>query len=129
MNNPITIRVCDFTGGPYAVSAEDGQRLRDQIAPLLRAGTPVALSIAGIDTLMGAFLNAALEPLCADLSEARFGALLMLRDISQDDRAMVERSMRNARVYYANPAAYNAAWREELGADCSRCATVAEREN
>ena len=115
MTIPVAIRVLDFTGCPFAVSADDGQRLYERIAPLLRAGTPVALSFAGIEVVIGAFLNAALGPLCADFPEARLGVLLTLRDISPDEREMVECSIRNARAYYANPAAYDAAWEDELG--------------
>lgn len=129
MNEAITIQVRDFTGCPFAVSAEDGLRLHDQIAPLLRAGTPVALSFAGIDAVIGAFLSAALGQLCADIPEPRLGALLTFRDIPADDRATVERSMRNARRYYANPAAYDAAWKEELEDTATICATPNEQEN
>ena len=129
MNNPTIIRVCDSTGGPFAVSAEDGQRLHDQIAPLLCAGTAVALSFAGIDAVFGAFLSTAFGQLCAHIPEARLGALLNFRDISADDRATVERSMLNARAYYANPAAYDAAWKEELEDTATICATLTEQEN
>jgi len=41
MTVPVTIRVLDFTGCPFAVSAEDGQRVCDQIAPLLPVGQPL----------------------------------------------------------------------------------------
>lgn len=129
MTATVTIRVAEFAGGPFAVSAEDGQRLYERIAPLLREGTPVALSFAGIEIVIGAFLNSAVGPLCADFAEDRLGVLLTLRDISADDRATVERSMRNARAYYANPAAYDAAWREELGDNDSTCSTFVKREN
>ena len=129
MNEATTIQVRDFTGGPFAVSAEDGQRLHDQIAPLLRAGTPVALSFAGIDAAIGAFLSAALGQLCAGIPEARLGALLTFRDMPADDRATVERSMRSARSYYANPGAYDAAWKQELEDTATICATLAEQEN
>lgn len=129
MTEPVAIRVAEFAGGPFAVSAEDGQRLCERIAPLLRASTPVALSFAWIEAVTGAFLNAGLGPLCSDFPEDRLGVLLTLRDISADDRATVERSMRNARAYYANPVAYDAAWREELGDNDSTCSTFAKREN
>lgn len=129
MTATVTIRVAEFAGGPFAVSAEDGQRLYERIAPLLQEGTPVALSFAGIEAMIGAFLNSAVGLLCVDFAEDRLGVLLTLRDISADDRATVERSMRNARAYYANPAAYDAAWREELGDNDSTCSTFAKREN
>jgi hypothetical protein len=117
MTAPVCVRVADFAGGPFAVSAEDGQRLCQRIMPLLHVGTPVALSFAGIEAVIGAFLNAALGPLCTDFPEDRLGDLLTLWNISVDDLAVVERSLHNTRVYYANRAACEAAWAAELGED------------
>ena len=45
MTQPITVRVYDIVGGPFCVAAGDGQRLHDKIAPLLRAGQPIMLSL------------------------------------------------------------------------------------
>lgn len=120
MTAPVTIRVLDFTGCPFAVSSEDGQRLHERIAHLLAADAPVALSFAGIDVLSGAFLAASIGPFCADYSEAELARLLTVRNISLSDREMVKPNKANARRYYANRAAYDAAWREELGDDCSK---------
>jgi len=113
MISPVTVKVLDFSGCPFAVSADDGDRLRSRIAPLLHAGTAVSLSFAGIEAVIGAFVNAALGPLCRDFSDEQLGNLLTYQDIRADDRATVDRSIRNARAYYANPAAYNAAWAAE----------------
>jgi hypothetical protein len=115
MTAPVAIRVADYTDGPFAVSVADGERLRERVAPLLRAGTPVVLFFTGIEVLIGAFVRAALGPLCADFPVGQIEDLLNLRDITSDGRCAVERAMRNARAYYANPAAYDAAWAEEMG--------------
>jgi hypothetical protein len=115
MTAAVTINVRDFTGCPFAVATEDGNRLHDRIAPLLAADTPVALSFAGIDVLSGAFLVASIGPFCADYSEADLDRLLTVRDIAANDRETVKRNLVNARRYYANPAAYDAAWAEEMG--------------
>lgn len=56
MSAPIAIRVVDLVG-PICVSTDDGQRIYDTIAPLLRTGRPVALSFAGITTVIAAFLT------------------------------------------------------------------------
>ena len=115
MTAAVSMRVTDFTGGPFSVSAEDGQMLHKRIAPLLRAGTTVALSFAGIEILSGAFLAASVSPFCAEFSEAELARLLTVRDISVDDLLVVHLCMKNARRYYANRAAYDAAWAEEMG--------------
>ena len=129
MSMPVAIWVADYSSGPFAVSVEDGQRLCDGIAPIPRAGTPVALSFAGIEVLIGAFLATSIGPCCADYSEAELDRLLSVRYISASDRETVKRNLVNPRRYDANRTAYDTAWREELGDDYSRCAMVAEREN
>jgi len=68
MTVPVPIRVFDFTGGPFAVSAEDGQRVHD-------------------------------------------GALL-------------DRAVRNAKAYYANPKAFDDAWHQEIGDDAPACVSL-----
>jgi len=115
MTAPVAIRVADYTGGPFAVSVADGQRLCERIAPLLQTGTQVALSFAGIEILSGAFLAASVSPFCAEFSEAELARLLTVRDISADDLLSVHLCMKNARRYYANRASYDAAWAEEMG--------------
>ena len=115
MNGELNIRVADFAGGPFAVSAADGDALLAQVRPLLRARVPVVLSFAGVEALTGAFLSAGLGPLVTEFTDADLGELLTLQHISADHRAAVNRSLRNARAYYANRAAYDAAWAEEMG--------------
>lgn len=117
MKAPVTVRVVDFTGCPFAVSAEDGNRLHDRIAPMLHAGTPIALSFAGIETVIAAFLSAAIGPLCAEFTDEQMERLLTVHDLSPDNRATLERSVQSARRYYAHRAAYDAAWAKEMGVD------------
>lgn len=69
MTEPIIVRVFDIVGGPICVSAEDGQRLHGKIAPLLREGRKVALSFEQVDTLISAFLNAAIGQLYGEFPE------------------------------------------------------------
>ncbi len=119
------ISIADFTGGPFAVSAEDGHRIHERLFPLLAANEPAALSFAGIEILTGAFLASAIGPFCANYSEAELARLLTVRDISLGDREMVKLSLMNARRYYANPAAFDTAWAAEMGKDDA--VTIGER--
>jgi hypothetical protein len=115
MNAPVIVSVVAFTGCPFAVSAEDGNRLYDRIAPLMHTGAAVEVSFAGVETVIAAFLSAAIGPLCAEFSDEQMESLLTVRDLIPDNRATLERSTLNARRYYANRAAYDAAWTEETG--------------
>jgi hypothetical protein len=119
MNNPIIIRVCDFTGGPFVVSAEDGQRVPDAIAPVLKEGKPVVLSFAGIETIIAAFLSAAAGQLYGEMVYADVDALLSTRDLNADDRGLFQRVLTNSKRYYENPMAFDQAWAEITGDDKS----------
>jgi len=112
MTNPITIQVRDFTGCPFAVSAEDGERLHDDIAPALRQGTLVVLSFAGIETVIGAFLGAAIGRLYGEMASEDVDALLSVRCLDGEQMESLKRVVANSKRYFENPAAYDAAWKE-----------------
>lgn len=114
MTQSITVRVYDIIGGPLCVSTEDGQRLYEKIAPLLKEGMPVALSFERIDTLISAFLNAAIGQLYGELTEERIHELLSFRDLADDDSEVLERVVENAVAYFRNPDAFDQAWLEEM---------------
>jgi hypothetical protein len=115
MNEAITIQVRDFAGGAIAVSGEDGQRLYDAIVPLLKEGKPVVLSFAGIETMIAAFLGAAVGQLYGEFPAERIGGLLSIRDLSPDDELQLGRVVRNAKGYFENPESYDQAWKEVVG--------------
>ena len=115
MTEPIIVQVFDINGGSLCVSASDGQRLYDKIAPLLEEGTPVALSFKRVDTLISAFLNAAIGQLYGAPFKDRLDELLSFRDLAEDDREMLEQVVQNARTYFDQPKDFDRAWKEELG--------------
>ena len=115
---PITVRVYDIVGGPLCVSADDGQRLHDKIAPLLRQGTPIVLSFERVDTMISAFLNAAIGQLYGELPYERVDALLSATKMSADDQGVWGHVIDNAKAYFSRPDDWDRAWRKELeGAD------------
>ena len=115
MNQPITVRVYDIVGGPLCVSTEDGERLREKLSPLLKAARPVVVSFERVDTIISAFLNAAIGQLYGELSEDHIDRLLTIRDISDDDDEVLRYVIDNAKAYFNNPDEFDRAWREELG--------------
>ena len=100
MTQPMTVRVHDIVGGPLCVSIEDGQRLHDKIFPLLNAGTPLVLSFERVDTLISAFLNAAIGQLYGELPEDRLRDLLSVKNMNEDDRVILKRVVDNAKLYF-----------------------------
>lgn len=109
-----TVRVFDVIGGPLCVSAEDGQKVHDKIAPLLRDGQKVALSFDRVETLISAFLNAAVGQLYGEFPEERIRELLSVKDMSAEDLAILKRVVDNAKLYFQNRKEFDRAWKEEL---------------
>ncbi len=112
MSAPIAIRVVDLVG-PICVSTDDGQRIYDTIAPLLRTGRPVALSFAGITTVIAAFLNVAIGQLYGEFSDAHIRTHISVSDLDAQDTALLHRVVENAKVYFAAPTRFAQAWAEE----------------
>lgn len=114
MSQPITVRVRDIIGSPLCVSAEDGQILHDKIAPLVRDNMKVILSFQGVDTVISAFLNAAVGQLYGEFSEDRVKGLLSFAELTDEDLTLVQRVGENAVIYFENAEQFDRAWREEF---------------
>jgi STAS-like domain of unknown function (DUF4325) len=117
MDEPLIARITNIVGGPLCVSAEDGQKVHDKIAPILAQGRKVSLSFAGVETLISAFLNAAVGQLYGHMEEERIRELLSVQDMESGDVALLRRVVQNAKRYFANRQKYDAAWLEEVGND------------
>jgi iron uptake system EfeUOB component EfeO/EfeM len=115
MKNTIRVSVYDIVGSPLCVSAEDGQKVYENIAPLLEAGNKVALSFAKVETLISAFLNAAVGQLYGKFTEDQVRALLAVEDMDQEDMSLLKRVVDNAKVYFKSPKEFDQAWKEEVG--------------
>lgn len=115
MKTPVIVRIFDIVGGPLCVSADDGQRVHDKIVPLLRDGTPVVLSFEQVETLISAFLNAAIGQLYGEFPEERIRELVSVLDMDEEDTALLRVVVENAKKYFSAPKAFDQAWKEEVG--------------
>ena len=115
MSDQITVRVFDIVGGPLCVSADDGQRVYDKIAPLLSEGKKVLLSFEQVETMISSFLNAAIGQLYFKFPEDRIKELLSVRDMDEEDKMMLKRVVENAKAYFKDPKRFDQAWKEEVG--------------
>lgn len=109
------IRVFDVIDSPLAVSSEDGQKVYDRIAPLVREGRKVSLSFEQIETIISAFLNAAIGQLYGELSEDTIRALFSVREMSREDLVLLKHVVDNAKLYFSNRKEFDQAWQEEIG--------------
>ena len=115
MTSPVIVRIFDIVGGPLCVSAEDGQRVHEKIVPLLRNGQKVVLSFEQVETLISAFLNAAIGQLYGEFPEDRIKDLVSVRDMDDEDQAVLKRVVDNAKTYFKAPKEFDQAWKEEVG--------------
>ena len=115
MKEEIGVRVYDIVGGPLCVSADDGQKVYEKIAPLIRQGHMVVLSFDQVDTMISAFLNAAVGQLYGEFSEDQVREQLSVRDMDQEDLTLLKRVVDNAKVYFKSPKEFDQAWKEEVG--------------
>lgn len=115
MGEPAVIKVSDIVEGNLCVSTDDGQRVHDAIAEQLRAGRAAIVSFAGIETLISAFLNAAIGQLYDEFSEEDIRKFLSVTDMSQEDLGLLKRVVDNAKVYFQNREKLDSAWKGEVG--------------
>ena len=115
MNQSITVQVYDIIGGPLCVSAEDGQRLYEKTAPLLRDGRPVEISFERVDTMIAAFLNAAVGQLYGEPEEETVDKLLSVSHLPADGEEVLQHVIENAKTYFRSPVEFDRAWQDELG--------------
>src|ERR1700733_13641157 len=111
----IIVRAFDVIGSPLGVSSDDGQKVYDKIAPLLRDGRKVSLSFDRIETIISAFLNAAIGQLYGEFPEEKIRELFGVKDMSPEDLALLKRVVDNAKLYFKNRPQFDQAWREDEG--------------
>lgn len=116
MKDATVIPVAQVVGGPFAVSSEDGQLVYDQVICLLGEGHRVVLSFTGIETLISAFLNAAIGQLYGSVSELEIREKVSVTGLSDYDLDLLKRVVDNAKRYFANPDRFDRSWREDLSA-------------
>jgi hypothetical protein len=115
MRDEIVVRVYDVIGGPVCVSTADGQKVYDKIVQLLREEEQVSLSFDRVNVMIPAFLNAAIGQLYGEFSESKIRELLAVRDVAQEDMALLKCVGVNAKKYFSNRTAFDQAWQDETG--------------
>lgn len=115
MSENIQISMFEVVGSPFCVATDDGQKVHKHLDAALRANREVVLSFRNVTALTGAFLNTAVGQLYGTFSEEQIRSLLKIEDAEQDDLALLNSVINNARLYFKDPKRYNEAIREVLG--------------
>jgi len=118
MSKQIVLRIFDILGSTIWVSTDDGQKVYDKIKATLDAGHSVSLSFDKKETMITAFLNAAVGQLYSGAyTEAFLDSHFQAVDIKNDDRVMLSRTIENAKRYFARKQDYDRAWMENVDVD------------
>jgi hypothetical protein len=94
--------------GEYAITAESGQKVYDEIHPVLFAGNPVELDFTGVKVFASLFFNVAIGQLLKDIPADKLNRLVEFTAISSDGWNVLERVITNAKHYYSDKEFRNA---------------------
>ena len=109
------IRVRDVVGDSRCIRVEDGRRVYELIAPIMREGKHVFVSFDGVKMMIPPFISSAFGRLFGEFTKMQIRSKLFLIDISTRDLDVFQCTMEWAEFYYENPEAYNRIWKEEMG--------------
>lgn len=97
------MEVKDVIGGELAVSTEGGDMVYERLVKSLSSGEKVELSFKGLDLITSAFLNNAIGKLYDKFDSGTLNSSLKVVGLEDDDKALLHRVIRNAKLYYQNP--------------------------
>ncbi|MBW2595185.1 MAG: STAS-like domain-containing protein [Deltaproteobacteria bacterium] len=117
MSKNLELSIFEVVGSPLCVASSDGQKVYDRIMTALSKKRNVALSFGNITALTSAFLNAAIGQLYGTFSEEEIRSLLNVRDMQQDDIALLKRVVETAKQYFKDPQKFDRAVRETMEDD------------
>ena len=117
MNEIITLHVFEIVGSPLCVASDDGEKVYERIRKAISQGRSVALSFMNITSLTSAFLNAAIGQLYGEFTQEQIRAKLTVKEMEQDDLALLKRVVETAKAYFKNPELHKKATEELLGGD------------
>ena len=117
MSENIRISMFEVVGSPFCVASDDGQKVHKHLDAALRENQKVVLSFHNVTALTTAFLTAAVGELCETFSEEKIRSLLKVEDAEPADIALLDRVIRNAKLYFKDPQRFNQIFQEVLGDD------------
>lgn len=115
MSDNIRISMFEVVGSPFCVASDDGQKIYDRLDAALKADRDVSLSFDNVTALTAAFLSTAVGQLYGAFDEEKIQTLLKVEDAEPRDIALLDRVIRNAKLYFEDPKRFNQAVREVMG--------------
>ena len=119
MSENIQTSMFEVVGSPFCVASDDGQKVHKHLDAALRANQKVVLSFHNVTALTKPFLTAAIGELYGTFSEEEIRSLLKIEDAEPKDLALLDRVIRNTKLYFKDPQRFNQIFQEVLGDDDS----------
>jgi hypothetical protein len=94
--------------GEYAITADGGQKLYDQIHPCLLSGETVELDFRRVKVFASPFVNFAFGQLLKDIPAEKLNQLLEFTFLNEDGWDVINHVMANAKRYYSDEKYRNA---------------------
>ena len=105
--DPCVVRIADIIGSDVAMSPDDGERVRAVIEEAIGSASEsdgaVVLSFAGLSIVTTSFLNSAVGALYGSHDNELLGRTLSAPDASPQDKELLQRVVKTAKQYYADP--------------------------
>jgi hypothetical protein len=103
----MTYKIYDMVG-EYAITADGGQKVYDQIHPELLASNPVELDFTGVKVFASPFFNLAIGQLLKDVPVDSLNRLIKFTSVRSNGWNVLERVVANAKRYYSDEQFRNA---------------------
>ena len=117
MGERITLQLTEIIGSTLCVSADDGEKVFQQINQALQDGQEIRLSFLNVESLTSAFLNAAIGQLYGSYTPEQLRASLSVNEIDADDRVLLSRVIETAKLYFSKPQILDDARKQALEED------------
>jgi anaerobic ribonucleoside-triphosphate reductase len=101
--NVVELMVINIVGNGICVDADDGERIFEMIHKTLTTNSNVEVSFLNVQMLTSAFLNTAIGRLYKDYTEEEIKKRISIKDISDIDKSLLKRVVKNAKLYYKDP--------------------------
>jgi hypothetical protein len=98
----IIINIYSIVGDSLCVSSEDGDKIFEHIKKVLDMNKKVELSFKNVEILTSAFLNNAIGKLYENFENEKLKNSMSVIDISSEDKALLQRVIDTAKLYYSD---------------------------
>lgn len=115
MSEDIRISLFEVVDSPFCVASDDAEKVHKHLDAALSSNQEVVLSFRNVTALTSAFLSVAVGQLYGTFNEEKIQTLLKIEDAEPQDLALLDRVIRNAKLYFEDPKIFNQAVQEVMG--------------